>query len=68
MHNLSAPPARPFEVDHMPRPDSQNAGRKPYESPVVIKVNVDPQQELLQSTNCAFHTGDNATCNASPGA
>ena len=52
----------------MRKPESNQDPRKPYEPPTLTRVHVDPQQELLQSTNCAFHSGDNATCNASPGA
>ena len=51
----------------MHKPDSKIVVRKPYEAPVIIRVHVDPQQELLQATACAFAAGDNATCNASPG-
>ncbi len=51
----------------MNKPDSKILVRKPYEAPVIIRVHVDPQQELLQATACAFAAGDNATCNASPG-
>ena len=46
---------------------SQSEFKKPYEPPTVVEVHVDPQQELLQATACAFQAGQNASCNASPG-
>ena len=51
----------------MHKPDSKIVVRKPYEAPTIARVHVDPQQELLQATGCAFAAGENATCNASPG-
>lgn len=52
----------------MRKTESNQDPRKPYEPPKLTRVHVDPQQELLQATNCAFHFGDNQTCNNSPGA
>lgn len=42
--------------------------RKTYERPAVIRVHVDPQQELLQATACAQVAGRGVpACDNSPG-
>ena len=52
----------------MPNENPVNQARKPYERPTVIKVHVDPQQELLQSTSCAQVAGRGVpACDNSPG-
>ena len=51
----------------MRHPESMPESKKRYEPPTVVEVHVDPQQELLQATGCAFQAGQNASCNASPG-
>lgn len=32
----------------------KNGSRRPYEPPALVRVHVDPQQELLQTTGCGF--------------
>lgn len=52
----------------MSRDESVNQNRKPYERPTVIRVHVDPQQELLQATACAQVAGRGIpACDSSPG-
>ena len=40
--------------------------RRPYVSPSVTRVHIDPVRDLLQQTGCARNAGDNDTCNANP--
>lgn len=49
--------------------ESNRDPRKPYEPPAVMRVHVDPQQELLQATGCAQIPGPLAppACFSSPG-
>jgi hypothetical protein len=49
--------------------DSTQDPRKAYDPPAVMRVHVDPQQELLQATGCAQIPGQGAppACFSSPG-
>jgi hypothetical protein len=54
----------------MPMSNEENVRQpsKPYERPTVIRVHVDPQQELLQATACAQVAGRGIpACDNSPG-